>query len=119
MGWFFKKQEEFRLLDTRTPGGGVIFWVRDAKCWDDAGFIHDMLLAKRSSLPKSFIAAMESPGSNETLQVRFVPRSDGSCHIHLEYAARDTKPPEVLAAAAERKEGPALPFAAPLRNTDR
>ena len=119
MGWFWKKQPDYRLLNTRTPGGGVIFWVRDARCWDDAGYIHNMLKASNSILPKPFIADMESPGSNETLQVRYVPLSDGSCHIHMEYAARDTKPPEILAAVSERREGPAFPFPLTLKNEQR
>jgi hypothetical protein len=37
----------------------------------------------------------------------------------MEYAARDTKPPEILAAVSERREGPAFPFPLTLKNEQR
>jgi hypothetical protein len=118
MGWFFTKKEEFRLLDTRTPGGGVIFWVRDARKCEDTKFITDMVEANKSSIPVSFITAMESPGSNETLQVRFSPLPGGSCNVYMEYTPRDTKTAQDLAAIANRSEGPDFALPKSLKNTD-
>lgn len=45
---------QYRLLKKRTPGGGVVFWIRDAGLSDDNNFLFNILLGEAANLPEEF-----------------------------------------------------------------
>jgi hypothetical protein len=116
MSWF--KKTEYLLLDVETPNGGVIFWVRDARNWDDAQFIHEMLQATRKKLPESFVEALDKRDPNDTMQVRIVLLPQGACEVHMEFAPHEAVVPEMALPVFDYRQadGPAFQFPLSLEN---
>jgi hypothetical protein len=113
MSWFSKKTE-YLLLDATTPNGGVVFWVRDSRNWDDAQFIHNMLQANRKKLPESFVQSLDNHDSNDTMQVRIVLLDQGACQVHMEYATQEAIIPAVISSAVDRRQYDEPAFLFPL-----
>jgi hypothetical protein len=88
MSWFSKKSsEEFRLLDKRTPAGGIIFWVKDQANVHNDQFVEKMLMANMKKLPTGFLALIS--GGEQPMTRHVHPLPGGECEIHLDFKVEE------------------------------
>src|SRR5215472_7447315 len=93
MGWFSKSSSpDFQLLNKRTAGGGVVFWVRDARKANDRSFIDALITSSMDNFPEDFVRQMSLASDDDLLLKTVHPLPKGECELHLEFSS---KPPEM------------------------
>ena len=78
--------EGLRLLDSRTPANGVIFWVKDRARAYDNDFIEQSLEAEVERLPRSWIVANVAANPRSSLSITVLPSRDGGCEVQIDLA---------------------------------
>lgn len=73
---------EYRLLATRTPAGGVSFWIRDAHKAEDSEFVTKLLVSEAKQLPSAFMQKyLNGKGS---LDRKIAPCPKGGFELRLD-----------------------------------
>jgi uncharacterized RDD family membrane protein YckC len=74
---------EYRLLNKRTAGGGVVFWIRAANAGDDKDFLFKILLAEAANLPGEFRQRFLQGNTFPERRTVACPKGGHELHIDL------------------------------------
>jgi hypothetical protein len=93
MGWFSRKQEEYRLLDKKIPGGFAV-WVSDPAKAKTSAFVNRLIgeLAGSNKLPLGFATLLAASEVGAAIKTNVLEYPGGGYELHVYIPVRPSEP---------------------------